>query len=115
MSPIDGSEINTFYGPNETWHSVFGQIASTYEECRADSVALYLSVFEDVQAILLPDLTPEQRWDVVYVSWFDLIVGGLRGMIYYDVDSKKWLQAHIGASYAIYKVLEEEGGIFEIK
>lgn len=78
-------------------------------------MALYLSVFEDVQEILLPDLTPDQRWDVVYVSWFDLIVGGLRGLIYFDVGSKKWLQAHIGASFAIFKVLEEEGGIFEVK
>lgn len=75
-------------------------------------MALYLSVFEDVQAILLPDLTPEERWEVVYISWFDLIVGGLRGLIYFDVASKKWLQAHIGASYAIFSVLRRAGGIF---
>ena len=30
-NPIDESEITTFYKPNETWHSVFGEIASTYE------------------------------------------------------------------------------------
>ena len=64
---------------------------------------------------MLPGYTPEERWDIVYVSWFDLIVGGLRGLIYYDVGSKKWLQAHIGASFAIFRVLEEEGGIFEVK
>jgi len=23
-SPLDGEEITTFYGPNETWHSIFG-------------------------------------------------------------------------------------------
>lgn len=66
-SPLDGKEITTFYQPNETWHSVFGEIASTYEECKADSVGLYLSLFEDVQEILLPKFTKEERWDIVYV------------------------------------------------
>jgi len=78
-------------------------------------VALYLSVFEDVQQILLPDLTPEQRWDVVYVAWYDLIVGGLKGLVYYDSGSKKWLQAHIGASFAIFSVLRKVGGVFDVK
>lgn len=52
---------------------------------------------------------------MVYVEWFDLIISGLKGLIYFDVNGNKWLQAHVGASYAILKVLEEEGGIFEIK
>jgi dipeptidyl-peptidase-3 len=58
VSPLDGQEITTFYKPNETWGSVFGKIASFYEECKADSVALYLSIFEDVQETLLPKYTP---------------------------------------------------------
>lgn len=68
-------------------------------------MALYLSVFEDVQATLLPSYTQEQRWDIVYVSWFDLILGGVKGLEYFDVAHGKWLQAHIGASYAILSVL----------
>lgn len=50
----------------------------------------------------------------MYVGWFDLILSGLKGLEYFDVESKKWLQAHIGASYAIFRVLEEESGVFEI-
>lgn len=46
------------------------------------------------------------------MAWFELIVGGLRGMIYYDRETKKWLQAHVGASFAIFRVLQEAGGIF---
>lgn len=61
-SPLDGTPFTTYYKENETWHSVFGEIASTYEECRADTVALYLSLFEDVQSILLPKYTVEERW-----------------------------------------------------
>ena len=66
-----------------------------------------MSLFEDVQEILLPKYTKEERWDIVYVEWFDLIISGLKGLIYFDVDGNKWLQAHVGASYAILKVLEE--------
>ena len=106
-SPIDGSEITTFYKENETWHSVFGDIASTYEECKADSVALYLSLFEDVQATLLPQHTPEERWEIVYIAWFDIILSAVKGLQFFDVEHKKWLQAHIGAAYAIFQVLRE--------
>jgi dipeptidyl-peptidase III len=39
----------------------------------------------------------------------------IKGLEYYDAKSDKWLQAHIGAAYAILSVLREEGGIVEIK
>lgn len=48
------------------------------------------------------------------MGWFDLIMGGIKGLQYFDVEHSKWLQAHIGASYAILSVLREAGGIFEI-
>ena len=42
-------------------------------------------------------------------------MGGIKGLYYFDVSNNKWLQAHIGASFAIFSVLKEEGGIFEVK
>jgi hypothetical protein len=39
-------------------------------------------------------------------------MGGVKGLEYFDVEHHKWLQAHIGASFAILSVLREEGGIF---
>ena len=51
----------------------------------------------------------------MYVAWFSIISSGLRGLVRYDQNLDKWLQAHIDAAYAIFKVLQEEGGIFEIK
>jgi dipeptidyl-peptidase-3 len=68
-----------------------------------------------VQDILLPTLSAQERKEVVELCWFDMIEGGIKGLIHYDVESNKWLQAHIGASYAIFSVLRKEGGIFEIK
>lgn len=35
-----------------------------------------------------------------------MIISGLKGLVYFDVQGNKWLQAHVGASYAILKVLE---------
>lgn len=70
---------------------------------------------EDVQETLLPQFNKEERWETVYIAWFDLVQGGVKGLEYFDAKHNKWLQAHIGASYAILSVLREEGGIVEIK
>ena len=52
-----GYELEGYYKEGETWHSVFGDIASGYEECRADAVALYLSTISEVRQLLLPKYT----------------------------------------------------------
>lgn len=53
--------FETYYKEGETWHSVFGDIASGYEECRADAVALYLSTYPEVRALLLPKYTEAEQ------------------------------------------------------
>jgi dipeptidyl-peptidase-3 len=41
-NPFTGESITTYYLSTETWSQKFGKLHSGYEECRADSVALYL-------------------------------------------------------------------------
>lgn len=48
-------------------------------------------------------------------AWLDLIEGGIRGLEYYDRDTDRWTQAHIAASFALFSVLVEAGGIVELK
>ena len=40
--PFKEGEKTTFYLSSETWSQKFGKLHSGYEECRADTVALYL-------------------------------------------------------------------------
>lgn len=42
ISPVDGKPISTYYKPGETWGSVFGGMGPSYEECRAECVAMSL-------------------------------------------------------------------------
>ncbi len=42
ISPINNKPITTYYKPGQTWGSVFGSVASSYEECRAECVAMAL-------------------------------------------------------------------------
>lgn len=46
-NPFTGEPINTYYLSTETWSQKFGKLHSGYEECRADSVALYLMQYEE--------------------------------------------------------------------
>lgn len=51
ISPLTGEPINTWYRPGQTWTGVFGSLAKTLEECRADCVGSYLIADKDLLAI----------------------------------------------------------------
>lgn len=42
VNPVTGQKVCTWYKPGETWGSVFGGVGPSYEECRAESVAMSL-------------------------------------------------------------------------
>ena len=42
VNPLTGKAVEKFYDVGETWSSKFTTIASSYEECRAEAVALWL-------------------------------------------------------------------------
>ena len=51
INPITNEPVSMWYKPNETWGSVFGDLAASYEECHANLVAIYLGGEKDLLSI----------------------------------------------------------------
>lgn len=51
ISPLTGQSITTWYRPGETWTSVFGSLATSLDECRAECVGSFLMTDKDLLAI----------------------------------------------------------------
>ena len=47
-NPLTGKRVESFYEPGEDFKSVFSDVNSAYEECRAEAVALYLGTEERI-------------------------------------------------------------------
>jgi dipeptidyl-peptidase III len=51
INPLTGKPIEKWYLPGETWTGVFGSLATTVDECRAECVGSYLMADRDVLAL----------------------------------------------------------------
>ena len=51
ISPVDGKPISSWYQVGQTWGSVFGGIAGSYEECRAECTVLWLATEKELLKI----------------------------------------------------------------
>ncbi|KAI4612470.1 hypothetical protein J4E80_007204 [Alternaria sp. BMP 0032] len=111
--PIDhltGQTVVSCYCPNETYWSIFQDIANSVEECRAILMSAYLIDNKDLLAIFGYDEKTELTADhLVYLSYLHLGVEGLRSLEHYNSDTKKWTQAHSQGYFAIFKHLLTEG------
>ena len=115
-SPVDGRPISTYYKPNETWGSVFGPTASSYEECRAECVAMALACDFDILKIFgfgdgTTDLNSEAG-DVLHTAYLLMARAGIVALENWDPKSQKWGQIHMQARFAILKTFLEAGDGF---
>eukprot|EP00050_Salpingoeca_kvevrii_P008021 m.300153 g.300153 ORF g.300153 m.300153 type:complete len:720 (-) comp14359_c0_seq1:110-2269(-) len=112
INPVTQAQVASFYKPGETYDSKFGNIGSSYEECRAECVGLYLCTDPDVLKIYGID---EQRGEeVAYINWLNMVRAGVLALQYFTPGkgSAGWGQAHMMARYAILRVLLEAGEDF---
>ena len=105
-NPFTGEPVS-FYETGENYNNKFTNIGSAYEECRAETVAMYLGLVDEILDIF--NVLPENRADLKYVSWLDMFYAGLKGLEMYQPLQKKWGQAHSQARYVILRVGIEAG------
>lgn len=116
MSPITKKPISTHYKPSETYSTVFGPTASSYEECRAECVAMALSCDFDLLRIFgfgdgHVDMD-SKAGDVLYASYLSMARAGVVALEFWNPKSKKWGQIHMQARYSILKTFLEAGDSF---
>ncbi|XP_078284370.1 dipeptidyl peptidase 3 [Rhinoraja longicauda] len=107
MNPETGEEIKSWYKQGESWDSKFSTIASTYEECRAECVGLYLCLNREILKIFSHEGADAD--DVIYINWLTMVRAGVLGLEFYTPETKKWRQAHMQARFVILRVLLEAG------
>ncbi|KIW06886.1 uncharacterized protein PV09_02560 [Verruconis gallopava] len=116
VSPLTGKPITTYYRPGQTWGSVFGAVAASYEECRAEAVAMALSCdFSVLQIFGLGDGSEDmsgEAGDVLFVSYLSMARAGVAALEYWDPKSKKWGQAHMQARFSILRTFLDAGEEF---
>ncbi|XP_070578955.1 dipeptidyl peptidase 3-like [Ptychodera flava] len=109
-----GAKIESWYLPGETWDTKFPVIASTYEECRAECVGLYLCLNREILKIFSHEGKAAEN--IFYVNWLNMVRAGLLALEFYTPETKAWRQAHMQARYVILRVLLEAGeGLVEIE
>jgi dipeptidyl-peptidase-3 len=96
ISPITNKPITTWYKPGQTWGSVFGSIAASYEECRAECVAMALSCEFSILKIFgygngEVDMNGEAG-DVLYAAYLSMARAGIASLETWDPKSRKWGQ-----------------------
>ncbi|KAH7130666.1 peptidase family M49-domain-containing protein [Dendryphion nanum] len=113
VSPITHKPVTTYYKPGQTWGSTFGSIAASYEECRAECVAMALSCdFSVLKIFGFGDGTEDldgEAGDVLYAAYLSMARAGIAALEFWDPKSRKWGQAHMQARFSILRTFLNAG------
>ncbi|KAJ5719516.1 dipeptidyl peptidase [Penicillium malachiteum] len=116
ISPVTNKPVTSWYKPGQTWSSVFGAIAGSYEECRAECVAMALGCdFEILKIFGFGDGTENmsnEAGDVLFTAYLQMARAGLVALEFWDPKTQKWGQAHMQARYSILRTFLAAGNDF---
>nr|5YFB_A Chain A, Dipeptidyl peptidase 3 [Desarmillaria tabescens]5YFB_B Chain B, Dipeptidyl peptidase 3 [Desarmillaria tabescens]5YFC_A Chain A, Dipeptidyl peptidase 3 [Desarmillaria tabescens]5YFC_B Chain B, Dipeptidyl peptidase 3 [Desarmillaria tabescens]5YFD_A Chain A, Dipeptidyl peptidase 3 [Desarmillaria tabescens]5YFD_B Chain B, Dipeptidyl peptidase 3 [Desarmillaria tabescens] len=108
INPLTGKPITSWYKPGQTPDSVLGEVSSSMEECRAETVALYLVSNLDILKIF-NYVDKQDIEDIQYITFLLMARAGLRALEFYDPATKKHGQAHMQARMGITQYLIQAG------
>ncbi|KAH8915504.1 hypothetical protein BT69DRAFT_1325191 [Atractiella rhizophila] len=107
INPITKGKVKTWYKPGETWSTFGGEISSSFEECRAEVVALFLA--NDKRIAKIFGVETEEDVDLMqYTTFLEMCRAGVRGLEWFDPKTKKHGQAHMQARCGIFKWLHSK-------
>jgi dipeptidyl-peptidase-3 len=108
VNPLTGGKITSWYKPGQTPGSVLGEVSSSMEECRAETVALYLVSNPDILKIF-NYVDQKDIEEIQYITFLLMARAGLRALEFYDPNTKKHGQAHMQARLGITQHLIKSG------
>ncbi|KZV97669.1 hypothetical protein EXIGLDRAFT_730055 [Exidia glandulosa HHB12029] len=107
INPLTGESVKTWYKPGQTAGSVLGACSSSLEECRAETVAMFLAGSSEIMKIFGHEDAQVQS-DLLYVSFLTMARAGIRALEYWDPVARKHQQAHMQARMGITLFMIEE-------
>ncbi|KAI8805257.1 peptidase family M49-domain-containing protein [Cladochytrium replicatum] len=110
IDPTTGEKITSWYKPGQDYKTVFGPLGVTFEEARAEMVALY-AVFNSAYLSVFgyPGVTTKEGREFVRLVVLNIIIQGVRALSAHTT-SKGWGQAHMQMYHFILRLLVEKGG-----
>jgi len=108
INPLTGEKIASWYKPGQTPGSVLGEVSSSMEECRAETVSLYLVSNPDILKIF-NYTDKEDIENIQYITFLLMARAGLKGLEFYDPVTQKHGQAHMQARLGITQYLIQSG------
>ncbi|KAI9446467.1 aflatoxin-detoxifizyme [Lactarius indigo] len=113
INPLTGKPVSSWYRPGQTPGSVLGEVSSSMEECRAETVSLFLVGNTDILEVF--GITDKKDVDdIQYITFLSMGRAGLRGLEFYDPVTGKHGQAHMQARLGITQHLIK-GGIARLE
>lgn len=98
-----GQPIRSWYEPGEEYTSKFRTLSSSYEECRAECVGIFLCLSSEILRIF--GHHGREADDIIYTNWLNMVRSGLMSLEFFSPDNQTWGQAHCQARFVILRVL----------
>ncbi|CUM66243.1 uncharacterized protein PRCAT00003903001 [Priceomyces carsonii] len=103
-------DSKTYYKPTDTWSSLFGTTSGSFEECRAELVALYLILKYPLKVLpIFGIIATDSQEQIMKIGTVLMCRAGLLSLEFWDPSSRKWGQPHMQARFSILKCLISAG------